>query len=325
MGRHRRLLHDLLAHLYEIDGWWYLVMAEGGTERGHCVSVARSRRPDGPFEGHPDNPLLSARSTDRVVQNTGHGDLVRAPDGSWLLVLLGMRTRGATRGFSPMGRETFATPVAWADGWPSFAPVELSEPDEPVRRVITFAGALGPEWLSVRRFPTDLADLTAAPGRLLLHGEGTGLDHPRPVFVGIRQAHFRARFAAVVDAASGLGGLGLRYDEVHHYDIEVDATTVRARARLSGIDQEWTTSAPTGPVTLWIETAPVEGGMFESMSSDTIRLGFDGPDGPTTLAVLDGRYLTAETTASFAGRVVGVYAVDGTFAVDSFTYTGTDA
>lgn len=65
--------------------------------------------------------------------------------------------------------------------------------------------------------------------------------------------------------------------------------------------------------------------MFQALSSDTIRLGFDGPDGPTTLAFLDGRYLTAETTGSFAGRVAGVYAVDGTIAVDSFTYTGSDA
>ena len=28
-------------HLYRIGAWWYLVIAEGGTERGHAVSVAR--------------------------------------------------------------------------------------------------------------------------------------------------------------------------------------------------------------------------------------------------------------------------------------------
>ncbi|GFJ92606.1 hypothetical protein Prum_062480 [Phytohabitans rumicis] len=38
-------------HLYQRDGWWYLMIAEGGTERGHAVSIARGRRPDGPFEG----------------------------------------------------------------------------------------------------------------------------------------------------------------------------------------------------------------------------------------------------------------------------------
>jgi beta-xylosidase len=64
-------------HLYEIDGTWYLMIAEGGTERGHGISIARSASPEGPFEGAPNNPILSARSTSRPVQNTGHGDLVR--------------------------------------------------------------------------------------------------------------------------------------------------------------------------------------------------------------------------------------------------------
>jgi beta-xylosidase len=81
-------------HLYEIDGTWYLMIAEGGTERGHGVSIARGPAPDGPFEGCPRNPVLSARSTSWPVQNAGHGDLVRTPDGGWAMVLLGMRARG---------------------------------------------------------------------------------------------------------------------------------------------------------------------------------------------------------------------------------------
>ncbi len=36
--------------------WWYLLIAEGGTERGHAVSVARARSPRGPWEGAPGNP-----------------------------------------------------------------------------------------------------------------------------------------------------------------------------------------------------------------------------------------------------------------------------
>src|SRR5690606_26324974 len=49
-------------HLYRVGDWWYLLIAEGGTERGHSVSVARSRRPDGGFEPHPANPILTHRS-----------------------------------------------------------------------------------------------------------------------------------------------------------------------------------------------------------------------------------------------------------------------
>lgn len=68
-------------HLYQLDGYWYLLIAEGGAERGHGVSIARGPAPDGPFEPGPANPILSHRSTPRPIQNTGHADLVQAPDG----------------------------------------------------------------------------------------------------------------------------------------------------------------------------------------------------------------------------------------------------
>ena len=44
-------------HLYRRGDWYYLLLAEGGTERGHTVTIARSRSVDGPFEeqsGEPD-------------------------------------------------------------------------------------------------------------------------------------------------------------------------------------------------------------------------------------------------------------------------------
>jgi len=82
-------------HLYEVDGTYYLLAAEGGTHGQHMVSVARSDDPTGPFEDHPDNPIFSHRS--RVMQPiaaTGHGDLVQAHDGSWWMTFLGIRQQG---------------------------------------------------------------------------------------------------------------------------------------------------------------------------------------------------------------------------------------
>ena len=105
-------------HLYERDGTWYLLIAEGGTHGGHCVSVARGPSPVGPWEGCPANPILTHRSTDSPIQNTGHADLVEFTDGSWWMVLLGVRPKGIGPGFHTLGRETFLVPVRWEDGWP---------------------------------------------------------------------------------------------------------------------------------------------------------------------------------------------------------------
>jgi xylan 1,4-beta-xylosidase len=136
-------------HLYRRGDYWYLLIAEGGTERGHSVSVARGPSPEGPFEGHPANPVLSASGTSRPIQNTGHADLVATPDGGTALVLLGMRPLGGTQSFSPLGRETFSTPVSWAGGWPQPEPVLLAPRDGVDRR----PGRAGRPASAIRRPP----------------------------------------------------------------------------------------------------------------------------------------------------------------------------
>ncbi|WP_043671084.1 glycoside hydrolase family 43 protein [Streptomyces xylophagus] len=320
-------------HLYAIDGTWYLLIAEGGTERGHSVSIARSDRPDGPFEGCPANPVLSARSTDRPIQNTGHGDLVQAPDGSWLMVLLGMRPRGLTRAFSPMGRETFVTSVCWAaDGWPVVEPVHLTEPRPPVSWHHDFDGCpLGPEWVAIRRAPSDVASTSEVPGVLRLHADGSDMNSKRPVFVGVRQEHEEASFTAELDVSAGAGGLTVRMDEHHHYDIEADAETVRARARVGGISQTWELPLPGDPsaVTLRITTGPIVGDLdgigLERRSPDLVRLSVRTTgDDWEELTGLDGRYVSAEVAASFNGRVAGLYASAGVVDAHWFRYDGND-
>ena len=46
-------------HLYKKDGWYYLLISEGGTEYGHKVTIARSRFIEGPYTGNPANPILT--------------------------------------------------------------------------------------------------------------------------------------------------------------------------------------------------------------------------------------------------------------------------
>lgn len=102
-------------HIYQRNGWYYLITAEGGTEYGHAVSMARSRDITGPYELHPHNPIISARDyPDEPLQKTGHADLVCTQDEQWYAVYLAGRPL-TQRGRCTLGRETVIEQMEWRD------------------------------------------------------------------------------------------------------------------------------------------------------------------------------------------------------------------
>ena len=111
----RGAMHDAWApeapHIYKKDGWYYLMIAEGGTEFFHSETIARAESITGKYKGYPGNPILTHRHLGygAPITNTGHADLVELADGSWYMVLLACRP---IEGYHlNMGRETFITPV----------------------------------------------------------------------------------------------------------------------------------------------------------------------------------------------------------------------
>ena len=103
--------------LIRTNGYYYLLLAEGGTGRGHRVSVARSQFIEGPYESCPYNPILRQEDENGYLQNCGHGKFLQTADGRWYLCYLCQRT--GYSGTAPMGRETAIAEVAWTpDGWP---------------------------------------------------------------------------------------------------------------------------------------------------------------------------------------------------------------
>ncbi|MFK4834654.1 family 43 glycosylhydrolase [Microbacterium sp. ZW T2_14] len=313
-------------HLYDVDGRWYLMIAEGGTERGHGISIARGDSPEGPFETAPQNPLVTARGTTRPVQNTGHGDLVVGPDGDWLCVLLGVRPRSMTRAFSALGRETFVTNVRWQpDGWPAIDPV-LLRPRPGTRVDIGFAPdrELDGEWIAVRALPAAHADLAARPGRMTLRADGSTLDDPRPVFVGRRQEHLTNAVTVTVDVAEGVGGLAVRYDERFHVEIEAGAGEIVGRACIGGLVQEWRAPFDGDTLDLHLESRKPAGAQGFPRTSDVFHLAATVDGERIELGEVDGRFLSSETAESFTGRVIGVYAVAGEIAVERWIAEGDD-
>ena len=293
-------------HLFQAGGYWYLVLAEGGTERGHAVTIARSHHPSGPFEGCPDNPILTHRSTIHPTQNTGHADFVQLADGGWAAVYLAARPRGSTPGFHVLGRETFLAGVDWIDGWPivnegqfQVPPVETSF-DEQFDRA-----DLHPRWVvpggepaaSVRRLPG---------GGIVVLPEGTGSGGATGaaglLCTRVRDLRWIAR--ATVDSP---GRFLLRLDDRHSYGLDRHEDRVEATARIGDLDViVGSVPVELGPVDLQIEAVDAASATMPlgNAGPDDVVLSVVGRDGPHELARLDGRYLSTEVASGFTGRML---------------------
>ena len=93
-------------HLYRHGGWYYLVLAEGGTDTNHVVTVARSHSLTGPYDCDPETPMLTSRDDPwNPLQKAGHGSLVETQDGQWYLAHLVGRPL-PSKGTCILGRET---------------------------------------------------------------------------------------------------------------------------------------------------------------------------------------------------------------------------
>ncbi|WP_051199565.1 family 43 glycosylhydrolase [Butyrivibrio fibrisolvens] len=104
-------------HLIKKDGYYYCFLAEGGTGRGHMITVLRSRNLKGPYENCPYNPIMTQKDPIAPIQCCGHGKPVMTQDGSWYIVYLCERMIDGKWGM--LGRETALDKITWtADGWP---------------------------------------------------------------------------------------------------------------------------------------------------------------------------------------------------------------
>lgn len=306
-------------HLYRIDGRWYLIAAEGGTEFHHAVSVARADEVTGPYEGSRANPVFTHRHLGRGagVIGAGHADLVEAPDGSWHAVMLAMR---ATDGHHyPLGRETFLCPVSWEDGWPVFAPghgrlletMEISWTDaglaadtwQPDDRRAGIVPPEDPRWTSPRVLPSEIASADADGAWQLPARSESMADAGKAAFLGIRQQHADVDATAIIDvSALGEGetsGLAVRQSERDHAAVRVtripDGLLIETVHRRN--DRESVVASR--------RTALADAVVFDVRARGyAYDLVADGE----ALATVDARELDASATGGFLGVWFGVFA-----------------
>ncbi len=202
-------------HLYKRNGFYYLLVAEGGTGWGHAVTMARSRELTGPYELHPDTCILSARHRpDAALQRAGHADLVETASGeTYMVYLCGRPLRN--RGRCTLGRETAIQPMVWsADGWlrtvdgegvptldapaPAGVPIHRFDAEPPREDFDSDQLPLAFQWLR-SPWPDELFTLTARPGHLRLYGRETIGSQFRQALVARRQQSHCFSASTVVD------------------------------------------------------------------------------------------------------------------------------
>jgi xylan 1,4-beta-xylosidase len=321
-------------HIYRINGWYFLMCAEGGTERNHSEVIFRSKSPWGPFEPYVDNPILTQRDlpADRAdaVTNAGHADLIQMKDGSWWAVFL------ASRPYQDYlfntGRETFLLPVKWKDGWPIILehgkPIPLTLPGPKAMTAASaldsdalsgnftqreeFDGKLGPEWITVH-VPKSAGGPHMEGGDLYLLGkrDATLADKRHASFLARRQQHQNFDATTEVNDWQGENEVGLAafQNENHWYFFGV-------RTKNGSPDNEIFLRRAAGAAPQDVATATIGWPTKDNLLRLRIRgvganysFYYDTGAGWQPLRENDdGTILSTEKAGGFVGTVIGPYA-----------------
>lgn len=302
--------------MYHINGLYYLMAAEGGTEYGHMVTYARGEAVTGPFEPYPHNPVLTNRNLGGYeLQGVGHGDLVQDESGNWWIFHLGFRQTGQWLTYHHLGREVFLTPVTFGeDGWftaghngTTLMSFETDRIPESViqqeKKLYTFGNTdWSLDWCYLRH--PDAANYVPGEDSLKLKGTEVTLDVPAsPTFIGIRQRDFNAVISSKVRLDGGEAGITLYMDENHHYDLAITTAgqgyKVIERLNIGDIKsvEHEVDLGDVNEATLVIKSA-----------NERYSFCLQSEAGEVLLGTAQTRYLSSEVAGGFTGVVIGLYA-----------------
>lgn len=300
-------------HIYKKDGWYYLMIAEGGTHENHMVVMSRSKDIWGPYDACPSNPILTASGTNEYVQYTGHCDAFQDEQGDWWGVCLAVRKDAGGR-FN-MGRETFVTRGTWSDGWLSFDTVKITPRDlaAPAAGVSALTAAPLVDLLYIRDPELKRYRIANEGAQVSLIASAIDLTHPRlsPTFIAKRQRKLEGTSSATLRAGvlsqdSRLkAGLGCYKDEHRflriYYDASASTITYELRNNAKQIYKSDSQEVKLGDGDVSFRITYTE---------QEYRLEYRVDREPnsafTTMKVIDTLDMTGP---DFVGPVIGVFAV----------------
>ncbi len=310
-------------HLYKIEGIYYLMLAEGGTEYGHMITIARSASPWGPFETCPHNPILTHRDkAPHPIQGTGHGDLVEDGQGHWWLVCLAFRPVHGD--YHHLGRETFLAPVRWTkEDWPVVNEQRGLELTMQARGPqLSYSNNAGwydrfnqPEldlrWQFLRNPQPGSWSLVKQPGRLQLQASS------KPVVLAVRQSHFdlqvETKLNLVHAGSHGEAGLLVIMDERH-----------QLRLAITGREGYYTCTVVIGDIIHQLGQLELEDEeatlLLRATSAHYYFYVKDSSAGCHLLGQMETKYFSSEVAGGFTGVMIGLFCHQATAWVDWFGY-----
>jgi len=321
-------------HLYKKDGYYYLLLAEGGTEHGHHVNILRSKNLFGPYQPNPDNPILShfnMKMQNSQIQGLGHADLIQAPDSSWWMICLGYRTSGYLQ--HVMGRETMLAPVRWEQGgWPVVngdgtlqtdmkcrtLPL-VAMPKDPVREEFEYIKRNAPKdsyhslglpmgWMSLCNPDYSRYSLTERKGWLRMRPSTTDLSETAsPTFVARRQTELNFTATALFDLShlsEGMqAGITAYAAPLNHYDVVAEKRNgqiiIKSNVRLGQTGHSEKEFALSG-TRVYLRITSDKDFYYLQASSDGKNF--------VELAKMEYRFLSTETIGGFTGVMLGLFA-----------------
>lgn len=237
--------------LYKHEGYYYLLVASGGTGYAHGVEMGRAKDIFGPYEPNPTcEPILTSSprhlfslgdpdaghfemyNPHSLMQKAGHGSLVETPQHEFYIAHLMSRPLPHTT-LNPLGRETSLQQVRWTkEGWLELAdgsnlakmtvPAPQQSAGQESQDKADFdifddfsSGTYNPAFMTPYHFP-EPSWVRVQNGVLSIAGRGSFFSRNNPSILATRATSFAYNLQTKVDFKpehfSQTAGVGLYYD-----------------------------------------------------------------------------------------------------------------
>ena len=337
-------------HLTKRGEYYYLMCAEGGTGYNHCVTMARSKSPYGPFEKDPTNPILTSSpnnsderadwdhlkpkyyNPDSILQKSGHGSYVNLDEKNTYLVHL------CARPFVPelrctLGRETAIQKMIWTeDGWLRLADgSNLAKLETEETGLVDFNAEILPDrddfdgevlrrdYYSPRIFPSTFTDYKSRKGFVKLRGQES-LSSLNKVSLLCRKLP-----SVNIEASAGLdfnpeiyqhsAGLVLYYDNMNYIAIRKYYSDTLKQPVIAIISLENGEKKELLDTRTAVDGRPVCFELIVSERRSFFKWGYEGEETKPIGQVFDTSKFSDEYCkyGEFTGTMVGIFAVDSMF------------